>query len=376
MGGLFLAFAPITWSQATITEVYAPGLAVLGLLSRLLLQWVHRPRQWLLFAAGLTCGLGFGVLPQIVLAVPGALFLLYRQKDLRCLPNAQLWRRFSPFLFGTIISLTVFVYLPVRASAYPLVNWGDPSTPDRFWAVVTAAQYHQYAALLTPGQWVERLFDSLIQLKQALSWSGLGLAGLGGYTLWRGNRAILTYLLSLAGLTLLFRTSYPAMGNIVYLLPVVYSLAILAGLGVAALLAMARSHLGRSGVALLGFSFLITLGIRVAVIAPQLDMSQDDQAARFGQRIFAALPSEAIVVSNRDETTFSLWYRQALGERPDVIVVDKRLLAYEWYRHHLQQRHPNLNLSGDVSRLPQPVYFLTGPPGEEKLSLKNNLWSK
>jgi hypothetical protein len=30
MGGLFLAFAPLTWSQATITEVYAPGLAVLS----------------------------------------------------------------------------------------------------------------------------------------------------------------------------------------------------------------------------------------------------------------------------------------------------------------------------------------------------------
>jgi hypothetical protein len=423
MGGLFLAFAPLTWSQATITEVYAPGLAVLSLLSWLLLKWTHQPRRRIFFLAGLVAGLGFGVLPQIVLAAPGALLLLGRQKDLsyykhsrgkssgipsrskrsgdriegcgNCddsgqihtlryalhyiprysgcslfehllsyLLDAQLWRRLGLLSLGTLIGLSIFAYLPLRASTHPLVNWGDPTTPARFWAVVTAAQYHQYAALLTPGEWFERLFDSLFQLKQALSWAGLGLAGLGGYFLWRGHRAILTYLLSLAGLTLLFQISYPVIGNIVYLLPVVYSLALLAGLGAASLLAMAQSHLepylGRSGVVLLGFSFLITLGVRAVMIAPQLDLSHADQAAHFGQQIFATLPPEAIVVSNRDETTFSLWYRQALGERPDVVVIDKRLLAYEWYRHHLEQRHPNLDLSNGLSSPPQPVYLLTG----------------
>jgi hypothetical protein len=127
-----------------------------------------------------------------------------------------------------------------------------------------------------------------------------------------------------------------------------------------------ESQMGRNGVMLLGFSFLITLGIRVVMIAPQLDMSHDDQAARFGRQIFAALPPEAIVVSDRDETTFSLWYRQALGERPDVVVVDQRLLAYEWYQHHLKQRHPSLDITNGLSSSSQPVYLLTGIPGEEK----------
>jgi hypothetical protein len=382
MGGLFLAFAPLTWSQATITEVYAPGLAVLSLLSWLLFKWTHQPQRWLLFLAGLVAGLGFGVLPQIVLAVPGALLLLSGQNDLsycKRLLDVQLWRRLGLLLLGTLIGLSIFVYLPLRASAHPLINWGDPTTPARFWAVVTAAQYHQYTTLLTPGEWFERLFASLFQLKQALSWAGLGLAGLGGYCLWRSHQAILIYLLSLTGLTLLFQISYPVVGNIVYLLPVVYSLALLAGLGAASLLAMAQSQmepllgprLGRSGVMLLGFSFLITLGVRAVVTAPQLDLSHDDQAARFGQQIFAALPPEAIVVSNRDETTFSLWYRQALGERPDVVVIDKRLLAYEWYQHHLEQRHPNLDLANGLSSSSQPVYFLTGAPGEEMRSLFN-----
>jgi hypothetical protein len=344
------------------------------LLSWLWIKWACQPQHRLLFLAGVVGGLGFGVLPQIVLAMPGSVFLLYRQKDSSHLFNAQLWRRLSPLLLGILVSLAVFAYLPLRALAHPLVNWGDPATPARFWAVVTAGQYHQYVTLLTPSEWFERLFDSLFQLKQALSWSGLGLGGLGGYSLWRNNRAILYYLLSLAGLTLLFRTSYPVMGNIVYLLPAVYSLALLAGLGTASLLAMAKAHLapqvpplGRIGVMLLGISFLITLGLRAVMIAPHLDMSHDDEAARFSREIFATLAPKAIVVSNRDETTFSLWYRQALGERPDVVVVDKRLLAYDWYQHHLTQLYPDLNMAEDLSPAQRPVYRLTGAPGEENL---------
>src|SRR6266508_3713955 len=38
-GGMSLALAPLTWSQATIAEVYAPGLVFLTLVSLLVLAW-------------------------------------------------------------------------------------------------------------------------------------------------------------------------------------------------------------------------------------------------------------------------------------------------------------------------------------------------
>ncbi|GEM_PF-395803 len=355
MGGLLLAFAPITWSQAVITEVYAPGLAVLSLLSWLLLSKITyntNTSQNLKSKiqnplAGLIGGLGFGILPQIVLVIPGALGLLY-------------WRTkripYSLFLYF-LLGLTIFAYLPLRAAAHPFVNWGDPTTFSRFWAVVTVAQYHQYASLLTPWEWLSRLVDSLFQLGQALSWTGLGLAVLGGYALWHSERDKLGYILSLTGLTILFRTSYPVMGNIVYLLPALYGLALLAGLGTTWLLTKAQPHIGQIGVILLSLGFMLTLGVRVIRLAPQLNLSHDDQAARFGEQVFTALPpnthsgTSAIIVSTLDETTFSLWYWQALGERPDVLVVDKRLMAYDWYQNQLKQRHPDLNFNQLVTKI-------------------------
>ena len=40
-GGVTLALAPVIWSQATIAEIYAPGLAILSLFSLCLLWWYY-----------------------------------------------------------------------------------------------------------------------------------------------------------------------------------------------------------------------------------------------------------------------------------------------------------------------------------------------
>lgn len=344
VAGLFLAFAPLVWSQATITEVYAPGLAGLCLLNWLLLKWRLTLNGVLLVIAGLTLGLGFGLLPQIVLVGPGLLLLLMVGVNL----SPRFWQRISLFLLGTALGLAVFIYLPVRATAQPFVNWGDPSTPTRFWLMVTAAPYHHYLGLLEPVDWLGRLLTSVTVVQQSLSWSGLALAAVGGYRLWFTHRPFLFYLLSLAGLTLIFRVIYPAVGNVVYLLPVLACLTMLIGWGTIWLLEKIKDQVGSVGVAIIGLSLLLTLGIRVTTLIPQFDLSDDRQAVQFGQETLANLPPQAIILSGRDDTTFSLWYRQALGDRPDVVVVDTRLLYFDWYRQHLEYHYSDLTVTEDT----------------------------
>jgi hypothetical protein len=80
-----------------------------------------------------------------------------------------------------------------------------------------------------------------------------------------------------------------------------------------------------------------------------------------------------VVISERDETTFSLWYRQSLGERPDVVVVDRRLLFYAWYQGNLLRRYPDLDPAalkpGRLTMLKRPIYTLVDPSGAETLPL-------
>jgi hypothetical protein len=226
--------------------------------------------------------------------------------------------------------------------------------------MVTMAPYHQYAGLLTPGQWAGRLVDSLIQMGQQLSWAGVGLALLGIYVLGRQDRAVAGYLLLLAGLAVLVRTSYPVKSNLVHLLPALYALALLSGLGLIWLLTLAHRQIGQVGPLLLAGGLLVALLLRAVTIAPLVDASGDDRALAFGRQTFAELPPHAIFVSGQDETTFSLWYQQALGHRPDVVVIDKRLIQYDWYERHLIRRYPDLDAalheSGQVESIDRPVF--------------------
>lgn len=377
LGGLALALAPLTWSQATIAEVYAPGLAVLGLLTLLLLRARRRGDRGSFFLAGLVAGLGLGVLPQILLALPGAVALVLDPLPDSPRPRGRLdgpgfggrVGRSLPAVGGLLAGLTVFAYLPVRAAARPMVNWGDPSSAGRFWAVVSAEQYHFLVGSLGPASWVSRLVEGALRLGGELAWAGLAAALVGGWLLWRSDRRALVYLASLVGLTLLFRAGYPAEGNVVYLLPALYGLALMGGGGIAGLLAAMPG--GGAGKVLAGAALGLLLLSRGTAIAPRLDASGDDSAARFAERILAELPAKALVVSERDESTFSLWYYQAVGRRPDVVVVDGRLLFRDWYREQLLARYPDLDPAalrpGALTALDRPIFVLDGDPGEEIL---------
>src|SRR5439155_6820693 len=81
---------------------------------------------------------------------------------------------------------SVFLYLPLRASQHPLVNWGDPSHWRNFWRVVTRADYG--GLKLHPEQSVfswswesigSQLRYFLTALKGEWGWGALFLGGAG-----------------------------------------------------------------------------------------------------------------------------------------------------------------------------------------------------
>lgn len=76
-----------------------------------------------------------------------------------------------------------------------------------------------------------------------------------------------------------------------------------------------------------------------------------------------------MLVTDTDRATFSLMYRQALGERPDLVVVDARLLFRDWYKHNLTSLYPDLDPAavrpGGLTALSRPVYVLEGSGEKE-----------
>jgi hypothetical protein len=361
-GGLTFALAPLTWSQATITEVYAPGMVSLALVTLLALGWQGRPSRCSLLIAGLVGGFGFGMLPQIVLTVPGVAIAALVGARLRVAVE-----RLGLLALGTGIGLSSFLYLPISAATRPLVNWGDPSSPERFWAVVTVQMYHGMFDALGPVDWLRRVLESMALAGHDIGGVGLVFGMAGAWALGLGTRMAGGYILGLVLLTLAFRAGYRAEGNEVYLLPLLYGVGLLVGVGAVQI----AERLRRSSQWAVPALAVVLTGIliwRAAATMPTVDVSADYEADHFVRAALAALPTDAVLVSEHDATTFGLWYRQALGERGDVVVVDARLLPYPWYRDQLLGRYPDMNPAamrpGGLTALERPIYVVANPVEE------------
>lgn len=359
VGGSAWGIGSIAWSQSVIVEVYAHGMVWLGLATLALLRLDPDAHARHYVVAGLTLGLGFGALPQIVVLVPATLALV---------PSwLRQTRRVVKALAGVgggLLGLSVYSYLPMRAGAAP-ITWGDPASPAGLAAIMTAELYREIPASIDTSERLRRVLDSVALLGVEVGIL-VPLSLVGTAILVRRQRAAAGLLLGLLALTVVARAGYPAEGNIVYLLPATYAACVLAGVGLAHAAGAARAQWRRYGIVI-----PVVVGIAVLARAPltlaTVDASHDLRAEQFAREVRDTLPPGALVVSDHDETTFPLWYHQALGRRPDLVILDTRLLTHRWYQENIARQHPDLDARairpGGLTALGRPIYVIGFSPG-------------
>jgi tetratricopeptide (TPR) repeat protein len=112
--------------QARVVEVF--GLNTLFLIGILFCLW---RRQRML--ASFLFGLGLGNHQTLVVLLP---LIFYG-----CLSCERKFQTLlSALVFGAV-GFTIYLYLPIRARMDPFVNFGDPETWERFWAVVRRKEF-------------------------------------------------------------------------------------------------------------------------------------------------------------------------------------------------------------------------------------------
>ena len=186
-GGLVLAFSREFWEQAVIAEVYTLSACFLLICVTLLRYWQFHPKNRTLFIFAFLYGLGLGAHYTIAAAGPiFAIFILIQDRFS--------WRRWSVYLrlLGlAFLGGLIFLYLPIRSHADPVMDWGNPERWENFLGLLTRKQYAfmftQYprSVLRFAGQvWAL----SKLWVWEFTPWVGfMGLAGL-GVALWRDFR--------------------------------------------------------------------------------------------------------------------------------------------------------------------------------------------
>jgi len=343
--GLALAFSPVLWSQAVVAEVYTLHALFFAALLRLAASPGASP-----FLMGAIWGVGLGNHLTLLLALPLILLATMRARE-PTRPGVWPGLRLGS---GLALGLAVYLILPLRASAGPVINWGDAHTLAGLGWLVSGQLYHGYMFSLPLAHWPARLSAWAGLLGAQLTWIGLAVGLFGLARLAQRERGLALASSASVGLVSLFALGYNTTDSYILLLPAFVVLALWAGFGWANALAglwprgggQAR-RLPLQAAAALGLA--LPLGLLLSGYSAA-DVSRDRAAAEFAQGVLAAAPPRAVLVSHSDLYSFVLWYEHYVrGARPDIAIVDADLLDYPWYAEALIRHEPGLILSGQQS---------------------------
>lgn len=331
LGAMVYGLAPFVWGQALVTEVYALHglllmlcLFVLDLRSAKIIGWVR--------------GFVFGVAATNHLTAIMMFPLLFLGDEERLFASpALLFKRG----IGVLCGLSLYLSLPIRAFFAPPVNWGDASTVDGFFWLVSGQIYQQYPFSLPLTDVIERFRAFSGLLLEQYTWLGalLGIYGV----ISPSSRRTLIPTLWMGTVFLMFSVFYGSSDSQVNLLPVWLAFAIWLVYGLRDLLSLIPKN---SRLQLFAVGFLIIAEmLRIPSLFSSVDVSKDLRAHDFINHAMQTLPQDSLVFVDGDEQIFSLWYAQfALNQRLDLAIVAKGLLPYQWYRKNLRYTYTYLDV--------------------------------
>ncbi|MBM4162267.1 MAG: DUF2723 domain-containing protein [Ignavibacteria bacterium] len=332
VGSLLLAFSQTLWSRATVAEVYTLNSLFITLAILFTLRWSFRGEtRYIVLAAFVT---GLGLSQHITGALVAFCLLLFVMLSE---PRILVDRKRLPLLAGSfLVGLSVYGYLPIRSAADPPLDWGDPETLSRLFDHL----------LPTGGQGIQRLFAAAQEGRiewlagQALAeefWYFGALAVLGILAAARRWK-LLVFLLSVIATNVVFTITrqLPLHADFdAYFLPAYIVMVILIGMAFSSFLAWLErvSNRYRSLPSARLVSILLLL-LPAAVLLT--NYSRNDKSDHyfgydFGTNLLRPAEKQAIIFTVGDEQLFLGWYfRFVEKERPDVTVIDTRLLGAPW----------------------------------------------
>jgi hypothetical protein len=355
------AISPSWWSQSTIAEVYAPHGLLMLLFLYFLLRWeearqAHSAADRWLAAAALIAGLGLAHHRMMALLFPAALvFVLWSDPSLLHQPGR--WLAPLGLLAAPVL---LYLYLPLRGQSVTSLDGTYQATLQGTLDWILARGYRVFLTgnPFNVGRGAGDFAALFLEQFGAL-WMLSALLGLA--TGWRWRLRHYVFLLLATAATVAFGIAYKVQDIAVFFIPAFILTAIWAawglgpifdglnayGAGMARRLQLhppsrgfetatvARSTETPSSTQLPGSSFQLLGDMPAVVLAVVLliqpvgaavqhydeqDRSRQWATYDYGQDILEQVPSGSRIVGLLGETTLVRYFRDILGQRPDVRV--------------------------------------------------------
>jgi hypothetical protein len=327
------AISPAWWSQATLAEVYGLHGLLMILFLYLLLRWEEERRQspradrWLA-AAALAAGLGLAHHRMIALLFPAALvFIVWTDPILLHQP-----RRWLTPVCMLVAPLLLYLYLPIRGQA---VTSLDGSYLPTLQGTLNWILARGYSVFLTgnPFNVSRSASDFVVLFLDQFGVLFLICALLGLATGWRWRLRHYVLLLLATAATVAFGIAYKVQDIAVFFIPAFILTAIWAAWGLTPILdglaAYGAGLARRSRLPAPSFQILVIVLAAILLFQPVQqavqnfggqNRSRQWDTYEYGQDILEQTPAGGRIVGLLGETTLVRYFRDVLGQRPDIQV--------------------------------------------------------
>ncbi len=336
--GLLLAFSKTFWLQSVSVEVYSLHILTINIVILLLIKvWFGEGtyKNWLYVAAALA--LSFSNHMTTLLILPGIAYIFFRKEKFGKTAFMKLGSMLA--LFFPLLGI-IYSYLPLRASASPLLNWGNAINFENFWRHFTGKQYQVWLFSSTDSA-KKQLAYFFENLPGEFVYAGLIIAIIGIIFALNNHKKVFWFL----GITLVATVAYSINYDIVdidsYFLLAFISLSFFAGYGVLFLLRYFLNTLPSWGIYLIP---VILFVIPLAGNYAEADYSDFYIIEDYTRELLQSTEKESIVLSYQWDyfLAASYYYQYVENLRRDVTVIDKELIRRSWYLTQMETISPGI----------------------------------
>ena len=341
--GLLLGFDRTFWNQGNAVEVYSLQAFLFCLIIFSLLKAYITPieergltKRWLIFAAILA--LGFSNHMTTLFVLPATAYLYFDKFRLKTAGIKRLL--IMVFLIFLPIFAGIYLYLPIRASQGPVLNWGNPVDFERFFRHVSGWQFQVWFFKSTDVMKKQLgYFFSNLFLEFSI---GILLCLYGIFSSYLKARKFFIFNIVLLLFSLLYASNYDIVDIDSYFLLSYVALSFFALFGIVQIFSKLSFKQYKRSIttALIAICILIQLIFNYKENDLKDVYTFEDYSK---STLNSTKPNSIILTYLWDYLVASSYYFQLVEKyRPDVIVIDKELLRRSWYYGQINRQHPGV----------------------------------
>jgi len=373
-GAAALAFSYEYWSQSQNTEafIFTDFFLILFIFIFIFLERkrkellykdnssVNIPKFASIFFKTMLCGaflygLASGTNPTIAALIPASLYILYLNRRILSIPKILILG--GVFLFT---ALAVYMYLPIRASAWPFVNWGNPQTLSNFIGHIRGQGLNIYEPQTnsingftgSPVVFLQSVSHFFYLLLVVFTPILVPFIFLGGYFIYKKNKYLFITLFSVILVDVVYAGLYYSGNQESWFILSWIICAIFIGIGV--YFTLLKFNISSNFQKILLLLWLLPL---LFWFIP-LNRSGDNFSSDYAYNLYSTLGKNAVLIETGDFTNSLGYYlHEADKYRADVTpVTANTFYVNKWYRDSLRHSS-NIDVSPNLENVIQYKAF-------------------